>query len=203
MTTCEAAHAGSACGGYRCPNCQRKSDNPFRCPCGAGEANHVLLIVAEPAGHAATYAPDPAGGLTVTCPHGCGLGTSAHQDDELGAQRRVELHRLSTVPLRPVPHGEYMRIPYAVSCRKCKLNLERVGGGSGMWVVADTGTTADGLSFCPPDPDARKVPGSHQPSPVTTRRTLHEHRRDGQRLVHDHPGGDLPHGYFQHPEDPR
>jgi hypothetical protein len=30
---------------------------------------------------------------------------------------------------------------------------------------------------------------------------LHEHEFQGQRLRHDHEGGNLPHGYFEHPED--
>jgi len=47
------------------------------------------------------------------------------------------------------------------TCRKCHLTIEFIGG---TWVVMDTGTTADGLSYCPPDPDtARRVIGDHQP----------------------------------------
>lgn len=30
---------------------------------------------------------------------------------------------------------------------------------------------------------------------------MHEHKEQGQTLRHDHPGGELPHGYFEHPED--
>lgn len=45
------------------------------------------------------------------------------------------------------------------TCRKCKLPIEHIGGA---WVVIDPATTADGLSYCPPDPDARNV-GSHVP----------------------------------------
>jgi hypothetical protein len=30
---------------------------------------------------------------------------------------------------------------------------------------------------------------------------MHTHEYQGQKLVHDHPDGDLPHGYFEHPED--
>jgi hypothetical protein len=30
---------------------------------------------------------------------------------------------------------------------------------------------------------------------------MHEHEFSGQKLRHDHPGGDRPHGYFEHPED--
>jgi len=29
----------------------------------------------------------------------------------------------------------------------------------------------------------------------------HEHVFQGQKLVHDHQGGEQPHGYFEHPED--
>lgn len=29
----------------------------------------------------------------------------------------------------------------------------------------------------------------------------HEHYREGQRLRHSHIGGDLAHGYYEHPED--
>jgi hypothetical protein len=31
--------------------------------------------------------------------------------------------------------------------------------------------------------------------------TTHEHDNQGQKLRHSHPGGDRPHGYFEHPED--
>lgn len=44
-------------------------------------------------------------------------------------------------------------------CRKCGLTIEWIGRA---WVVVDTDTTADGLSFCPPDPDAGRV-GNHVP----------------------------------------
>ena len=50
------------------------------------------------AAHEATWAPEGDGYL-VTCPHGCKLGTSAHQDTEDGARRRVEMHSLATAPL--------------------------------------------------------------------------------------------------------
>jgi hypothetical protein len=30
---------------------------------------------------------------------------------------------------------------------------------------------------------------------------MHEHEFQGQKLVHDHAGGDQQHGYFEHPED--
>jgi len=31
--------------------------------------------------------------------------------------------------------------------------------------------------------------------------TQHEHEFQGQKLRHDHPGGQYGHGYFEHPED--
>lgn len=31
--------------------------------------------------------------------------------------------------------------------------------------------------------------------------THHTHTLGGQKLAHDHAGGDVPHGYYQHPED--
>jgi hypothetical protein len=30
---------------------------------------------------------------------------------------------------------------------------------------------------------------------------MHAHEFQGQKLVHDHQGGEQPHGYFEHPED--
>jgi len=45
--------------------------------------------------HEATYAPD-GDGFLVTCPHGCSLGTSAHQPTEERAAARVALHALAT-----------------------------------------------------------------------------------------------------------
>lgn len=50
----------------------------------------------------------------------------------------------------------------ATTCKKCRCPIEPVPGHPGEWVVMGTGTTADGLSYCPPNPDAGKV-GSHQP----------------------------------------
>jgi hypothetical protein len=44
-------------------------------------------------------------------------------------------------------------------CRRCHCPIARVGNA---WVVTGTGTTTDGLSYCPPDPDAPRV-GSHAP----------------------------------------
>lgn len=44
LPDCGRSHQGSECGGFRCPNCQRWGPEEFSCPCGAGTANHVLLI---------------------------------------------------------------------------------------------------------------------------------------------------------------
>ena len=46
-------------------------------------------------------------------------------------------------------------------CRKCGLSIQFIDD---VWVVMDTQTTADGLSYCPPDPDARGPFGNHVPS---------------------------------------
>lgn len=46
------------------------------------------------------------------------------------------------------------------TCRKCGSVIAFIGGA---WVVQDRETTADGLSYCPPNPDADRV-GSHQPA---------------------------------------
>lgn len=43
----EHIHEGSQCGGYSCANCEQSSAEPFDCPCGAGRADHVLLIEDE------------------------------------------------------------------------------------------------------------------------------------------------------------
>lgn len=48
------------------------------------------------------------------------------------------------------------------TCRKCKCSIALVAG---EWVVVDPETTADGLSYCPPNPDADKV-GKHVPAAV-------------------------------------
>ncbi len=48
----------------------------------------------------------------------------------------------------------------ASTCRRCGQPIEQIGGA---WVVTGTGTTADGLSYCPPDPDADPA-GVHEPS---------------------------------------
>lgn len=44
-------------------------------------------------------------------------------------------------------------------CQSCKLTLRQIDG---VWVVVETGTSADGLSYCPPDPDAADH-GVHRP----------------------------------------
>ncbi len=56
-----------------------------------------VLVKAEQRPHVAAYIPAGTGYL-VHCPAGCNLGTSAYQPDESGAQRRVELHKISTAP---------------------------------------------------------------------------------------------------------
>ncbi len=45
-------------------------------------------------------------------------------------------------------------------CKGCGLPIESIGG---VWVVMNTGTTADGLTLCPPDPD-HPDPGLHEPA---------------------------------------
>jgi hypothetical protein len=57
--------------------------------------------LADQVGHVAEVTPEPGGGYRVRCPRGCPLGTSARQDDEAGAARRVELHKMTTTPIRP------------------------------------------------------------------------------------------------------
>ena len=49
-------------------------------------------------------------------------------------------------------------------CRKCRCPICYIGGA---WVVIDPSTTADGLSYCPPNPDAPKH-GVHVPYPRKT-----------------------------------
>lgn len=46
-------------------------------------------------------------------------------------------------------------------CRKCKLPIHDV---KGVWVVFDPSTTADGLSYCPPNPDHLGKVGNHAPA---------------------------------------
>lgn len=50
------------------------------------------------------------------------------------------------------------------ACRHCGVPIVDVDG---TWVVLGTGTSADGLSFCPPDPD-REPAGDHEPRARTT-----------------------------------
>lgn len=52
-----------------------------------------------------------------------------------------------------------------MDCAKCKLPIEWFGVGEhdGAWVVNDPETSADGLSYCPPDPDAVSI-GDHRPT---------------------------------------
>lgn len=44
-------------------------------------------------------------------------------------------------------------------CARCGNPIEQIGGA---WVAVDYTTTAAGLSYCPPDPDAARV-GTHVP----------------------------------------
>lgn len=46
------------------------------------------------------------------------------------------------------------------TCRKCGFTIVLIAGA---WVVIDPATTADGLSYCPPDPDTLGRIGNHQP----------------------------------------
>ena len=47
-------------------------------------------------------------------------------------------------------------------CRKCRCPIELIDG---TWVVMNSKTTADGLSYCPPNPDSRGPFGKHEPKP--------------------------------------
>jgi hypothetical protein len=60
-------------------------------------------------------------------------------------------------------NGKITRVspaPETRTCRKCRLAIELIGGA---WVVMGTGTTADGLSYCPPDPDHQGRLSVHVP----------------------------------------
>jgi hypothetical protein len=50
--------------------------------------------------------------------------------------------------------------PETRTCRRCRLPIEPIAS---TWVVTGTGTTADGLSYCPPNPDAASH-GVHRPA---------------------------------------
>jgi hypothetical protein len=45
------------------------------------------------------------------------------------------------------------------TCRKCRAMVRWTGDA---WMVVETETTADGLTYCPPNPDAARV-GIHVP----------------------------------------
>lgn len=45
-------------------------------------------------------------------------------------------------------------------CRKCRIRIMWMGGA---WVSIDPDSSGDGLSYCPPDPDAPRH-GVHQPA---------------------------------------
>ena len=47
-----------------------------------------------------------------------------------------------------------------VQCWRCGLPITYVDGAG--WTPLDTGTTADGLTYCPPDPDNEPT-GVHEP----------------------------------------
>jgi hypothetical protein len=53
-----------------------------------------------------------------------------------------------------------MTIRGLVQCWVCGCPIEYVEGAG--WTVTGTDTTADGLTFCPPDPD-REPTGVHEP----------------------------------------
>lgn len=54
------------------------------------------------------------------------------------------------------------------TCRHCGIAIQalpvtRQVDSLVVWVAVDPETTADGLTYCPPDPDAAKV-GDHRPA---------------------------------------
>lgn len=48
-------------------------------------------------------------------------------------------------------------------CHRCDLPIVKVGS---VWVVTGTDSTADGLSYCPPNPDHAGHHGAHAPRKV-------------------------------------
>ncbi len=48
-----------------------------------------------------------------------------------------------------------------LTCRKCHMPVECIAG---TYVVMWSGTTADGLSYCPPNPDHLGRFGNHVPA---------------------------------------
>jgi hypothetical protein len=57
------------------------------------EAHTAIITQAGTAGYLLAASPD---GYLVTCPHGCNLGTTAHQATREGAERRRDLHAEAT-----------------------------------------------------------------------------------------------------------
>jgi hypothetical protein len=75
------------------------------------------------------------------------------------AEAAVLLHKVVTAA---GPAGDWLVQPLRDRrrCLRCGHPIERIGGA---WVVVGTADAADGLSYCPPDPDADRV-GNHVPA---------------------------------------
>ncbi len=97
-------------------------------------------------------APSPSPFIVATFTLTPASGEPPHPDDATG--RTV----IAAPPIKTAPTSSDPKPP-VIRCKKCKCIIERVEGG---WVTVDPGFTSDGLGYCPPNPDARRV-GYHEP----------------------------------------
>lgn len=100
--------------------------------------------------------------------------------------RRMAAYRMAASAGKPVPywifqdwHAYMAEVAKRVdgmgrqlyTCAKCRMPIQYFrSNGDVYWVVTESSTTADGLSYCPPNPDARRH-GSHRPTTLGKRRS--------------------------------
>lgn len=139
-----------------------------------------------------------------------GLGTGraeGHHGDQAAAERAARTYSATVTGLivavvspdnvivAAFEHGEAISVeraqlvaregyaaasqPDTRTCRKCRLAIELIGG---TWIVMGTGTTADGLSYCPPNPDAAHV-GEHQPTAARYRVHIYDCTDQGRWIA--------------------
>ncbi len=77
---------------------------------------------------------------------------------ETGPDPYVVLHSAEVARGATLESARQAAWKHAATCTRCGCTVGRLDDGT--LFVTDTGTTADGLTFCPPDPDSEPV-GDH------------------------------------------
>lgn len=154
-------------------------------------------------------------GVSTQAYHSDILAAIAHALVAIGGLLDGQDRRASAIP--GLPEGYHLDVSQAAEGdRKWGYALTGPGGldttSRFQWATLETALAA-GVGFARADAlsvsharqfDQKEASDrSEQEDGYRAAQQAHSHHEAGQTLRHSHKGGDLPHGYYEHPEDPR